>query len=157
MTAPPLILADADATTRLGLALARMVRAGDCICLEGPLGAGKTHLARTVIQSLQRVHGLAEDIPSPTYTLVQTYDAGDLTILHADLYRLGDTSELAELGLIDMLGTGLCLIEWPGKLEDFAPPGALWITLSHQGDGRGAALAGWPEPRLQQLEAAYRD
>ncbi|SEN27063.1 tRNA (adenosine(37)-N6)-threonylcarbamoyltransferase complex ATPase subunit type 1 TsaE [Palleronia pelagia] len=158
-TAPHLTLdlSDADATTRLGHVLATLVGPGDCLCLEGPLGAGKSHLARSVIQALQAPHRPPEDVPSPTYTLVQAYIAGPLDILHADLYRLGDASELAELGLDDGFETALTLIEWPDRLEDRVPRGALWLAFAMQDTGRSVTLSGWDASRLGAIEAAFRD
>ncbi|TDL78352.1 tRNA (adenosine(37)-N6)-threonylcarbamoyltransferase complex ATPase subunit type 1 TsaE [Palleronia sediminis] len=131
-----------DATDRLAGALARVLGAGDTLLLEGDLGAGKSHIARVIVQQLQAPHGPPEDVPSPTYTLVQTYRAGDLAILHADLYRLGDPGELIELGLDEALGRDLCLIEWPDRLGDLTPPDALRLTLRMLGEGRMATLSG---------------
>ncbi len=151
-----LALKDAAATTRLGQALAGIVAPGDVICLDGDLGAGKSHLARALIQRLQMIaHRRAEDVPSPTYTLVQTYEAGDLAILHADLYRLSDPSELDELGLTEAMGQALCLIEWPDRMEDLLPKTALRIGLRSDGDGRAATLRGpgWGA-RLARIEGA---
>lgn len=91
--------------------------AGCVLLLSGPIGAGKSYFARALIRSLLADHGLVEDIPSPTYTLVQTYLAGDLEIWHCDLYRLCSEDEIHELGLYDAMSTSLCLIEWPEKLE----------------------------------------
>jgi tRNA threonylcarbamoyladenosine biosynthesis protein TsaE len=129
---------DSD-TTRLGRALARRLGAGDTVLLEGPVGAGKTHLARAVILALLASE---EDVPSPTYTLVQTYDGPGYEIWHADLYRLADSGELAELGLTDAMGAALVLIEWPDRLPpEMVPPGALRIALSAEGEGRRAVLS----------------
>jgi tRNA threonylcarbamoyladenosine biosynthesis protein TsaE len=134
---------DPAAMTAFGEWLARLVGAGDTILLEGQLGAGKTHLARSVIAARLADAGLAEDIPSPTFTLVQTYEAGSLTILHADLYRLGHADEIAELGLADAFGSALCLIEWPGRLGPWTPPGALTIRIDDSdGTGRRLLLSG---------------
>lgn len=131
---PPLAtatLAGPEATVRLARAMAGHLRAGDTILLEGPVGAGKTHFARALIQDLQRRAGTApEDVPSPSYTLVQTYRAGALEIWHADLYRLGDAGELPELGLDEAFERALVLVEWPGKLGELAPGGALRLDLS---------------------------
>ena len=122
--APPpleLYLPDPAATERLGVWFASRLRAGDCLLLEGPIGAGKSLFARSLIQSRL---GRAEDVPSPTFTLVQTYEA-DLEIWHADLYRLSHPEEVFELGLEGAFDTGICLIEWPDRLGRFAPGGAL--------------------------------
>ncbi len=131
---------------------------GDCILLSGSIGAGKSHLARAAIRSLmQRAGEPPEDIPSPTYTLVQTYPCGDTEIWHADLYRLTDPTEVFELGLDTAFLDGICLIEWPDRLGSEIPRGALSITLTEIDDGaaRHAQLEGaadrW-ESVLCQLE-----
>lgn len=134
-----LILADEDATAALGAALAANLRAGDCVLLEGPIGAGKSHLARALIRARL---GRMEDVPSPTFTLVQTYQADDVEIWHADLYRLSHPDEVLELGLEDAFSSAICLIEWPDRLGSHLPQDALRIQLSAHGDGRMARLSG---------------
>lgn len=111
----------------LAARLGAMLRAGDVICLDGPVGAGKTHFARSLIQSLQTD---PEDVPSPTYTLVQVYDTPGAQIWHADLYRLGSPDEVEELGLTEAFDTAICLIEWPDRLADLSPKTALTMTLT---------------------------
>lgn len=103
----------------LGRALARHVRIGDVIALDGPLGAGKTTLARGLLEGL----GLAGEAPSPSFAIVQPYDVPEvrLPVAHVDLYRIDDPSELRELALDEYLGDSLLLIEWPDRLGD-----ALW-------------------------------
>ncbi|MEL6523422.1 MAG: tRNA (adenosine(37)-N6)-threonylcarbamoyltransferase complex ATPase subunit type 1 TsaE, partial [Pseudomonadota bacterium] len=133
-------LADEGATTRFGQRLAGLVGAGDAILLEGPIGAGKSHIARALIQTKLAAEGLYEDVPSPTYTLVQTYMAGELEIWHTDLYRLSDTSEVQELGLEDVFDTALCLIEWPDRLGAAAPPDPLKISIEVTDPGRRLSL-----------------
>ena len=130
-------LADADATARLGAAIAKALRVGDTVCLFGPLGAGKSTLARGLIRALTRPE---EDVPSPTFTLVQTYEAGELTIAQFDLYRLAKTSEIDELGLDEALDEGVAIIEWPERLEGRLPPDRLDIVIARDGDGRTATL-----------------
>lgn len=138
--AASLFLSDPETTDRLGRAIAAALKPGDTLLLEGQIGAGKTHLARAIIQNLtQLTGGPPTDVPSPTYTLVQTYDFPDTRLWHADLYRLGDASELAELGLDDAMGTDIVLIEWPDRL-DIAPAGALKISLSVEDQGRRVSL-----------------
>ena len=144
-------LADEAATRALGARLAAVLRAGDALALEGDLGAGKTTLARGLIQAL--VDG-DEPVPSPTFTLVQAYQAPErgLTIWHFDLYRLSHPDELVELGWEDALAEGLALVEWPERAGDALPESALWVELSEQGDGRVARLIGngaWRK-RLQE-------
>lgn len=123
-------LASADATATFAQALAPLLVSGDTLCLEGDLGAGKTHFARSVIQARLAAFGAVEDVPSPSFTLVQTYLAGDLEIWHADLYRLSDPQEVDELGLFDAFDTGLCLIEWPARMAADMPGAALWLTFA---------------------------
>ncbi len=126
---------DSD-TQRLGTCLAPLLKAGDTLLLDGPIGAGKTSLARAIIQARLAAIGRSEDVPSPTYTLVQTYDDGDTEIWHSDLYRLGDSSEVLELGLEDAFDTAIVLVEWPDRLGDLAPSDALRVRLEPKDEGR---------------------
>ena len=111
-----------DFATRLGA----LLRPGDTLLLEGPIGAGKTHFARSLIQSRLPV---PEDVPSPTFTLVQTYDAGEGEIWHADLYRLTGPGDVMELGLAEAFDTAICLIEWPDRLGELVPDHALTLRM----------------------------
>lgn len=146
-------LQDLAATRRFGTGLADRLLPGDTVLLEGDLGTGKTTLARAVIARLCGV----EDAPSPTYTLVQTYetqDGGELW--HADLYRIEDASELEELGLEDAFDAAICLIEWPDRLGDACPPDRLEIALSAAAGletGREARITGFGrwEDRLDDV------
>jgi tRNA threonylcarbamoyladenosine biosynthesis protein TsaE len=136
-------LPDAAATAALGRLLARRLGAGDTVLLAGPIGAGKTHLARALIQTALADAGAPpEDVPSPTFTLVQTYDAGATEIWHADLYRLSGPADILETGLPEAFGHALCLVEWPDRLGPLCPPGALGVTLAPAGAGRVAVLTG---------------
>ncbi len=113
-----------EQTAALARRLAPLLDAGDVICLEGPIGAGKTHFARALINArLPR----PEDIPSPTFTIVQQYEAPDLEIWHCDLYRLTHPDEALELGLEEAFETALCLVEWPEMLAGLLPPDVLTI------------------------------
>lgn len=154
-----LSLPDADATTRLGAWFAPRLRAGDVLLLQGPIGAGKTHFARALIQTLLATSGRMEDVPSPTFTLVQVYDAGPSEVWHADLYRLGHPDEATELGLEEAFETAICLVEWPERLGDLVPPGALWLTFkaTNSGAAREVTLAGGPrwDALLAALEAEH--
>ncbi len=119
-------LANEAATTRLGAALARALTRGDAILLWGPLGAGKSTLARGLIRALTRPD---EDVPSPTFTLVQYYEAPGLALAHFDLYRLTSVEEIEEIGLYEALEDGAALIEWPERLEGRLPADRLDIEL----------------------------
>lgn len=112
-----------------------MLGVGDCLLLDGEIGAGKTHFARALIQSL-----VADEVPSPTFTLVQTYETPKFEIWHADLYRLSHPDEAIELGLIEAFETALCLVEWPGKLEQDRPKPALTLQFTPEGEGRSVAF-----------------
>ncbi len=125
-------LEDEAATTRLGAAVAWELKAGEAICLWGPLGAGKSTLARGLIRALI---GSDEDVPSPTFTLVQFYPTKDLALAHFDLYRLTDAGEAQELGLDEALDDGAAIIEWPERLEGRLPPDRLDIEMSIAGSG----------------------
>lgn len=130
-------LTDESATKGLGVALASILRPGEAICLTGPLGAGKSTLARALIRALTSPQ---EDVPSPTFTLVQFYDGRDFPVAHFDLYRLSDPDEAYEIGLDEALEGGAALIEWPQQLEGRLPPDRLDIEITIQGDGRAARL-----------------
>ncbi|HMO70974.1 MAG TPA: tRNA (adenosine(37)-N6)-threonylcarbamoyltransferase complex ATPase subunit type 1 TsaE [Paracoccaceae bacterium] len=134
-------LPDAAATDRLGVVLAGLLRRGDTVLLSGPIGAGKTHLARAVIRARA---GAGIEVPSPSFTLVQTYEApgDDPAVWHADLYRLTHPDEVAELGLWDAFASAICLVEWPDRLGRGAPSDALRIDLTAVGEGRAAAISG---------------
>lgn len=145
-----LALSTENDTAKLGQTLARYAQAGDCILLRGHIGAGKSALARAFIRQ-----NLGEDaeVPSPTFTLVQVYDVEGVEVWHADLYRLTDTQEAVELGLMDAFETGICLVEWPEILGDLAPEDALDIELSAGRDAHLATLtygANWAD-RLASL------
>lgn len=130
-------LADEAATNRLGQDIANAVKRGDLIALSGKLGAGKTTLARAMIRSLAGDHAL--EVPSPTYTLAQAYDA-QTPITHFDLYRIADTSELDDLGLYEALDDGAAIVEWPENAADALPAAAFAIALSDAGNGGRTAI-----------------
>jgi tRNA threonylcarbamoyladenosine biosynthesis protein TsaE len=136
-------LPDADATARLAASVARAARLGDAILLSGPLGAGKTTFARAFLRSASGEPAL--EVPSPTFTLVQSYDTPIGTVHHYDLWRLDGPAALTELGWEDARD-GIVIVEWPDRLGGEAPRDALSITLSmDQGDVRHATLLGWPD------------
>lgn len=138
-----------DATADLAARLGARLRAGDVLLLEGPIGAGKTHFARALIQSLLSV---PEDVPSPTFTLVQVYDGPAAAIWHSDLYRLTHPDEVTELGLTDAFDDAICLVEWPDRLGDLAPQSALHLSFAPgaHDDARRLTLR-WSDPRWTGL------
>ncbi|RMF35688.1 MAG: tRNA (adenosine(37)-N6)-threonylcarbamoyltransferase complex ATPase subunit type 1 TsaE [Alphaproteobacteria bacterium] len=140
-------LPDAAATAALGARIAPSLAPGDVVLLAGPLGAGKTALARAIIQARLAAHGLCEEVPSPSFTLVQVYEAGGTEIWHVDLYRIGDAAEVVELGLADAFETAICLVEWPDRLGAETPARHLLIALEDAGEGRRARVlaygGGW--------------
>ncbi len=133
-----LTLADEAATLALGARLGARLALGDVVCLSGNLGAGKTTLARAAIAAWT---GAAEEVPSPTYTLVQTYDGPRGELWHIDLYRLRRPEEAWELGLEDAFASAACLIEWPERLAGQLPRDRLDIALEIVGAGRAARLS----------------
>ncbi len=128
-------LSTPEETAELATDIAGALGPGDCLLLEGPIGAGKTHFARHLIQSLQ---DHPEDVPSPTFTLVQTYDVPAAELWHADLYRLTSLDEVEELGLLSAFDDCITLIEWPDRLEELTPTHALHLTFSLDPDGEDA-------------------
>jgi tRNA threonylcarbamoyladenosine biosynthesis protein TsaE len=147
-----LFLPDEGATERLGRVLAGLLCAGDSLLLEGPIGAGKTHLARALIRARM---GEAIEVPSPSFTLVQTYGEGAGAIWHADLYRLSHPQEVQELGLEDAFGAALCLVEWPDRMAGHLPIDALTIRLEAAGGGRRAHLSGGRADVAQAIVASW--
>ena len=131
MSQAPFLLDGPEATDRAARALAPLLGAGDVILLEGPVGAGKSQFARALIRARL---GEAEEVPSPTFTLVQVYgDAPE--IWHSDLYRLSGPGEIAELGLEEAFSAAICLVEWPDRLGELAPEGALHLAFRPTPDG----------------------
>jgi tRNA threonylcarbamoyladenosine biosynthesis protein TsaE len=148
-----LALKSAEDTAALGAAVARALsdRAGAVLYLQGPLGAGKTTLARGLLRALS-VQGA---IRSPTYTLLEPYDIGGRTLVHLDLYRLNDERELEPLGLRDYPPERCWwLVEWPERAGARLPPADLVVTLAHDGAARRAALAG---PAAQRVGAVLAE
>jgi tRNA threonylcarbamoyladenosine biosynthesis protein TsaE len=135
-----LFLADDDATTALGRRLAAMLRPGDLVLLYGDLGAGKTALARAIIRTL--VGDGTLDVPSPSFALVQPYEANGQPILHADLYRIRDEREVDELGLFDR-ADAIVLVEWPERSDEVVARATARIALAVPpgGEGRSATVA----------------
>ncbi|HQN50330.1 MAG TPA: tRNA (adenosine(37)-N6)-threonylcarbamoyltransferase complex ATPase subunit type 1 TsaE [Phenylobacterium sp.] len=142
-------LDDEAATARLGAAIAAELKAHEAVCLTGPLGAGKSTLARALVRALTTP---GEDVPSPTFTLVQFYEGPRLKVAHFDLYRLSSPDEAYEIGLDEALEDGAALIEWPERLEGQLPADRLEIVISPDGDGRVARLTPHGAWRTRDLE-----
>jgi tRNA threonylcarbamoyladenosine biosynthesis protein TsaE len=138
-------LADEAATARLAARIAGLVRARDTIALQGPLGSGKTSFARAFIRALGTG---AEEVPSPTFTLVETYHlAGRPPIWHFDLYRLAAAEDVYELGIEEAWSVGIAVIEWPERIAALLPPERLDIALepSAVSSARRATVDGSPQ------------
>ncbi|ACG76618.1 conserved hypothetical protein [Phenylobacterium zucineum HLK1] len=133
-------LDDEAATARLGAAIAAGLKPGEAVCLSGPLGAGKSTLARALVRALTTP---AEDVPSPTFTLVQFYEGPRLKVAHFDLYRLSNPDEAYEIGLDEALDEGAAVVEWPERLEGRLPPDRLDVEIAlseDDADGRRVRL-----------------
>ncbi|MEO0607707.1 MAG: tRNA (adenosine(37)-N6)-threonylcarbamoyltransferase complex ATPase subunit type 1 TsaE [Pseudomonadota bacterium] len=142
-------LADLAATEALAKRLAPHLKTGDVVALFGGLGAGKTTFARALISALM---GQETEVPSPTYTLVQTYDGPAFPIFHYDLYRLNDPDDVVELGW-DESQNGLALIEWPDHAGSHLPAWRLDLSLKITGDIRNARLEPQGEDWQTRLHA----
>jgi tRNA threonylcarbamoyladenosine biosynthesis protein TsaE len=132
-----MILADEAATARLGAAIAAKLQPREAVCLTGPLGAGKSTLARALVRALTAPD---EEVPSPTFTLVQFYEGPRLRVAHFDLYRLSNPDEAYEIGLDEALEDGAAVIEWPERLEGRLPADRLDVEIGLLEDGRSARL-----------------
>ncbi len=152
-----LTLANEAATRALAARLAGLARRGDVIALSGDLGVGKTTFARAFINALPRpgaAEPSPEEVPSPTFTLVQTYDRAPAPVWHFDLYRLGAPEEAYELGLEEALAEAISLVEWPERLGPLLPAARLEVALAFgkTPDERLARLEGggdWPERLIE--------
>ena len=139
-------------TKKLATLFKANLQKGDVVLLKGDIGAGKSHFARSLIQSAMHIK---EEVPSPTFTLVQVYDTTIGSIWHADLYRLNDYSDVIELGLIDAFGEEIVLLEWPERLGYLEPKDSLTIEIIIlEGDRReiifSTASNEW-KPRLDKI------
>ena len=146
------ILANEAETEALGASLAEIAIAGDIIALKGTLGSGKSVLARAFIRKYLKT---TETVPSPTFTLVQTYDMGLVPVYHFDLYRIINSEETIELGIEEAFSDGISLIEWPERLESYLPKNHLeiWLRVNNKDSIRNIQLAGpdsW-QTRLNNL------
>lgn len=138
-------LPDLAATRTLACRLAPHLAPGDVVALAGPLGAGKTAFARFAIEAVAAAGGAPRpsEVPSPTFTLVQIYEAGPVPVWHLDLYRLERPADAIELGIEEGFATAVTLIEWPERLGHLLPAERLDIALAHDGgDARRARIEG---------------
>jgi tRNA threonylcarbamoyl adenosine modification protein YjeE len=133
-----LALPDLAATAGLAGRIAPLLRAGDAVALWGDLGAGKTTLARDILRAL----GVTEEVPSPTFTIVQSYETPQLTVAHYDLYRLKTAREMEELGFREALEDGAALVEWPERAPEYLPDGTLHLRLTLEDGARQVKITG---------------
>ena len=134
-----LTLPDLNAVAALGRRIAAKLQPGDVVALSGDLGAGKTTLSRAILAAA----GHAGEVPSPTFTIIETYARTDPPMVHADFYRLDDPSELEEIGLEDYREGAALLAEWPDRAGGFAhEPACLSVELENGGEGRRAIVEG---------------
>ena len=133
-------------TTVLAAKLAPLLVKGDVLLLGGEVGAGKTDFARKIIQNSMELYGAVEDVPSPTFTLVQTYELGANEYIHADLYRISHPDEVYEIGLERGFDHAVCLIEWPDRLGSITPVNALNINISIIDDSIRHFKFSWTHP-----------
>lgn len=138
---------DVTQTVALGCRLAHIARSGDAFALFGTLGMGKSVLARAFIQELVK----AEEVPSPTFTLVQLYEAPEFDIYHFDLYRLKSAEEIFELGMEEALYQGVSLIEWPDKMGGYLPRDVFRVSITPEGNGRNVEIKTYSEEKYQRL------
>lgn len=146
-------LTSPDRTAEFACKLANTLTPGDAVLLSGPVGAGKSHFCRSLIGAILT---LPEDIPSPTFTLVQTYDTTAGTLWHSDLYRISSPYEIEELGLTEAFDEAICLVEWPDRLGNLAPENALSIALAYGDSDTSRVLhADWSDDKwAKRLKAA---
>lgn len=144
-----ILLPDIEATQAFAARMAPHLKKQDAFLLEGDLGTGKTTFVRALLKSLH----VSGEIPSPTFTLLQSYETGSLQVFHFDLYRLKAATEIEEIGFDDACSDGLVLVEWPDKARNYMPPKALTLRFSFVADtmrqiewfGTGKRAQEWEE------------
>ena len=135
-------------TAEVARKIAGVSKRGDVWALSGTLGAGKSVFARAFIQSLTD----AKEVPSPTFTLVQMYDAGSFDIFHYDLYRLENPAEMFELGVEEAFYSGVCLVEWPEKMGAFAPRDMWRVQIDVEDGIRKITISAATEEKISRLQ-----
>ncbi len=140
---------DEAQTVEFGKKLAKIAQKGDIFLLNGTLGMGKTTLSRSFIQELTG----AKEVPSPTFTLVQTYEAKNFEIYHFDLYRIKSAEEIFEIGMEEAMYEGVSLVEWPEKMEGYLPRKAFTLKITpDENSGRKIEIVVGEEDKKQRLE-----
>jgi len=134
-------------TQTLAEQLAPQLSVGDTILLSGSVGAGKTDLARRILQNRMQKSGSIEDVPSPTFTLVQSYEIDGTEFIHSDLYRLTDVDEIYELGLSRAFDDAVTIVEWPDRLGEETPPDALSIDINILSENVRQLQFSWTSPK----------
>lgn len=134
-------------TAKIAAKLAKITKRGDVWALSGTLGMGKSVFARGFIQALTA----AEEVPSPTFTLVQNYYTDEFDIYHYDLYRLKDATEIFELGVEEAFYEGVCLVEWPEKMGSFAPRNMWKVEFSMQDEARKICVSVFDDEKIRRL------
>lgn len=137
-----------EQTAKIAAQLSELTQTGDIWALHGTLGMGKSVFARAFIQNLTD----AEEVPSPTFTLVQMYAAPHFEIYHYDLYRLEKPSDIFELGIEEAFYNGVCLVEWPEKMENLAPRNMWNVQLEPDENGRKITISTDDENKIQRLQ-----
>jgi len=148
-----MMLPDEAATARLGQAIAAALRTGEAVCLSGPLGAGKSTLARALVRALTTP---GEEVPSPTFTLAQFYEGPRLKVAHFDLYRLSQPDEAYEIGLDEALDDGAVVIEWPERLQGALPPDRLDVEIAPAGAAEGRRVRLTPHGAWEGRAIGFR-
>lgn len=142
------ISTDEASTAALGQKLAKIARQGDVFALFGTLGMGKSVLARAFIQALSG----AEEVPSPTFTLVQSYEAPEFEIFHYDLYRIKSPEEIFEIGMEDAMYQGVSLIEWPEMMDGYLPRSCFRVEIMPLQNGRKICITASSDEKCQRLK-----
>ena len=144
-----IILPTENATQEIGKKLSHLAQIGDVFCLFGTLGMGKSVLARAFVQELC---GNTE-VPSPTFTLLQTYEAPDFDIYHFDLYRIKSPDEIFEIGVEDAIYSGVSLIEWPEKMSPYLPRDVIKLELLPFNNGRKLIISSKSDKKFARISS----